>query len=146
MIRRTLLKQAATSGIGALFAQALISQAQTPRGTTAATPGGRKVLFEHGLPDLTLQNWNATLVEISYAPGESSAAHRHPGITIAYVLEGAIASKVGDEPEKIHAAGQAFLETPNQLHGISRNASATKPAKLLAILLAEKGKQLTLPA
>jgi quercetin dioxygenase-like cupin family protein len=124
-----------------LFAQAAISQT-----LTAGSSGGRKVVFEGGLPDLNLKDWNATLVEISYAPGESSTAHRHPGITIAYVLQGEIASKVGDEPEHTYAAGQAFLETPNQLHGVSRNASSTKPARLLAILLAERGKQLTVPA
>ena len=131
--RRSLL-----SGAGVLLAQALISKAQTP--------GGRKVVFEHALPDLSLKDWSVTVVEVSYAPGESSAAHRHPGITIAYVLEGEIRSKVGDEPEKIYATGQMFLETPNQLHGVSGNASATKPAKLLALLLAAKGKQLTTPA
>jgi len=57
-----------------------------------------------------------------------------------------IRSKVGDEPEKTYAAGQMFLETPGQLHAVSRNASATMPAKLLALLLAEKGKQLSTPA
>jgi hypothetical protein len=39
-----------------------------------------------------------------------------------------------------------FIENPGQLHGVSGNASKTKPAKLLAILLAEKGKPLTTPA
>jgi hypothetical protein len=38
-----------------------------------------------------------------------------------------------------------FLETPDQLHGVSRNASTTKPARLLAILMAEDGKPLTTP-
>jgi hypothetical protein len=33
-----------------------------------------------------------------------------------------------------------FLETPGQLYAVSGNASTTRPAKLLAILLAEKGK------
>ena len=132
--RRTLLQQA---GPAALFAQALVTNAQAP--------GGRKIVFEHALPDLQLKDWNATLVEIAYAPGESTGAHRHPGITIAYVLEGEIRSKVGDEPERTYTAGQAFIETPNQLHGVSGNASTTKPAKLLAILLAEKGKPLTVP-
>jgi quercetin dioxygenase-like cupin family protein len=117
----------------------LLSRAQT-------AGGGRKVVFEHALPDVNLKDWSATAVEVSYAPGEASAAHRHPGITIAYVLEGEIRSKVGDDPEKTYTAGQMFLETPGQLHAVSRNASATKPAKLLAILLAEKGKQLTTPA
>jgi quercetin dioxygenase-like cupin family protein len=103
-------------------------------------------VFEHDLPDVSTKGWSVTVVEVSYPPGESSAAHRHPGITIAYVLEGEIRSKVGDEPEKTYATGQMFLETPNQIHAVSGNASATKPARLLAVLLAEKGKQLTTPA
>ena len=135
MNRRILLTSAS-----ALLAQALVSRAQT------ANSGGRKVVFEHDLPDVNLSGWSATAVEVSYAPGEVSAAHRHPGITIAYVLEGEIRSKVGDEPERTYTSGQMFLETPGQLHAVSRNASATKPAKLLAVLLAEKGKQLTTPA
>jgi quercetin dioxygenase-like cupin family protein len=133
MNRRVLLESAA-----ALLVPALVSEAQSR--------GGRKALFEHDLPDLTLKNWSATAVEVSYAPGESSAAHQHPGITIAYVLEGEIRSKVGEDPEKTYATGQMFLETPNQLHAVSGNASTTKPARLLAILLAEKGKPLTTPA
>jgi|SRR5579872_2915848 len=134
MNRRAMLGSA-----GALLAQALISTAQT-------AAGQRKVVFEHGLPDLALKNWSVTAVEISYGPGESSAAHRHPGITIVYVLEGEIRSKVGETPEKIYTAGQMFIETPNQLHAVSGNASKTNPAKFLAILLAEEGKQLTTPA
>jgi quercetin dioxygenase-like cupin family protein len=110
------------------------------------TGGNAKVVFKHDVPDLTLKNWAATVVEVSYAPGQSSPAHRHPGITIAYVLEGEIRSKVGDEPEKTYSAGQVFLETPQQLHAVSRNASATRPAKLLAIMLAERDSQLTIPA
>jgi quercetin dioxygenase-like cupin family protein len=134
MNRRVLLTSAS-----AVLANALISRAQN-------NASGRKVVFEHDVPDLNLKGWSATAVEVSYAPGEASAAHRHPGITIAYVLEGEIRSKVGDDPEKTYTTGQMFLETPGQLHAISRNASTTKPAKLLAILLAEKGKQLTTPA
>jgi len=118
--------------------QALLLKAQ--RG------GGSRVVFEHELPDLILKDWSVTAVEVSYAPGESSSAHRHPGITIVYVLQGEIRSKVGDEPEKTYAAGQMFFETPGQLHAVSENASATMPAKLLALLLAEKGKPLTTPA
>ena len=134
MNRRVLLGNA-----GALLAQALILNAQAPA-------GGRKVLFEHGLPDLTLKDWSVTAVEISYAPGESSTAHRHPGITIVYVLEGEVRSKVGDDPEKVYTRGQMFMETPNQLHAVTGNANKTNPARFLAILLAEKGKQLTAPA
>jgi quercetin dioxygenase-like cupin family protein len=127
------------SAVGILLAQALSAQ-------NAQNPRSPKIVFQHDLPDVNLKNWSATVVEVSYGPGESSAAHRHPGITIAYVLEGEIRSKVGDDPEKTYRVGEMFLETPGQLHAVSGNASSTKPAKLLAILLAEKGAQLTAPA
>jgi quercetin dioxygenase-like cupin family protein len=132
--RRVLLGSA-----GALLAQALVSNAQTG-------DVGRKTVFEHDLPDLDLRGWSVTAVEVSYPPGAGSAAHRHPGITIALVLEGEVRSKVGDEPERTYTAGQIFLETPNQLHAVSRNGSSSKPAKLMAVMLAKKGQQLTTPA
>jgi quercetin dioxygenase-like cupin family protein len=124
-------------GIAALVAAARASNAQ---------PARRGPIFQHDLPDLTLHDWAVTTVEVNYAPGGSSTAHRHPGLTFAYVLEGEIVSKVGDEPEKTYSTGQMWMETPGQLHAVSRNASSTKPARLLAVLLAEKGKQLTTPA
>ncbi len=93
-----------------------------------------------------MHGWSVTAVEVNYAPGAGSTAHRHPGITLAYVLEGEIVSQVGDGPEKTYKTGEMFMETPNELHGVSKNASATKPARLLAMLLAEKGKALTTPA
>jgi len=130
--RRALL----ASSLGALLVQA---QPQSQgRG-----PGP---IFQHDLPEVNLHNWALTAVHVNYAPGQKSNAHRHPGITIAYVVEGEIASKVGDEPEKTYAVGEMWIEYPNALHAVSRNASDSKPAKLLAILLAEKGKQLTTPA
>ena len=130
--RRTMMESAA----GLLLSAGFVS--------AQSAAGGSKKVFEHDLPDLTLKDWAVTAVEVSYGPGEGSAAHRHPGITIAYVLEGEIVSKVGDGPETTYSPGQMFLETPGQLHAVSRNASATKPAKLLALLLAEKGKPLTI--
>jgi quercetin dioxygenase-like cupin family protein len=129
--RRVLLGSA-----GAALAQILLPQAQ------AANP----VVFQHDLPDVNLKGWSVTAVEVNYSPGQSSSAHRHPGITLVYVLEGEIRSKVGDGPETTYSPGQMFLETPGQLHGVSRNASDSKPAKFLALLLAEKGKPLTAPA
>ena len=120
----------------ALAVQAL-AEAQAPASPT---------VFEHDLPDVNMHNWAVTVREINYAPGGTSAAHRHPGITIVYVLEGQIVSKVGDGPERTYGPGQMFMEGPNDLHAVSRNASTTKPAKFLATLLAEKGKTLTTPA
>ena len=117
-----------------LFVRALLAQ---------STEEHTQVVLQEDLPDLTLHNWAATLVEVSYPPGGSSPSHTHPGVTIAYVLEGSIRSKVGEQPERIYTTGQAFVETPGQLHAVSGNASETEPARLLAVLLSEKGKALT---
>jgi quercetin dioxygenase-like cupin family protein len=125
------------SGIAALMAATRVSNAQTPK---------RGPVFQHDLPDLTFHDWSVTTVEVNYAPGAGSTAHRHPGLTFAYVLEGEVVSRVGEEPEKTYTTGEMWMETPGQLHAVSRNASATKPARLLAILLAGKGQQLTTPA
>jgi quercetin dioxygenase-like cupin family protein len=122
------------SGTGALAASFLPVQAQN---------NPAKTIFQHDLPDLTLKDWSVTAVEVSYGPGDSTPSHSHPGITIAYVLEGEVRSKVGDAPEQTYSVGQMFLETPGQTHSVSGNASKTRPAKLLAILLAENGKPLT---
>jgi quercetin dioxygenase-like cupin family protein len=133
MTRRMLIGAAAGLLPGAL----LFAQTQS---------SGRKTVFQHDLPDVELKGWSVSAVEVSYGPGESTASHRHPGLTIVYVLEGEVRSKVGDEPERTYAAGQMFIETPGQLHAVSGNASTTRPARILAVLLAEKGKPLTTPA
>ena len=124
------------TGAGGLAAAAILG---------AQGRGSSKAVFKHELPDLTMKGWSVTAVEVSYGPGDASASHSHPGITIAYVLEGEIRSKVGDGPEQTYSVGQMFMETPDQLHAVSRNASTIKPAKLLAILLAENGRPLTTP-
>ena len=127
--------------------ESLTSLVLLPGGVEAqSAAGNRKTVFTHELPNVTLKGWSVTAIEVTYAPGQSSPAHRHPGITFAYVLEGEVRSKVGDDPERTYAAGEMFLETPGQIHAVSANASATRPARLLALLLAETGAQLTTPA
>lgn len=127
------------SGAAAALAQVLLAQTRT---NTPAAP----LVFEHDLPDVSMHNWEVRATEIHYEPGGTSSAHRHPGITLVYVLEGEIESQVEDGPVQTYRPGQMFMETPNQLHRVSRNASKTKPARFLAILLTEKGVPLVKPA
>jgi quercetin dioxygenase-like cupin family protein len=127
------------SGAGAALAQVLLSQTRTQ-----APP--LPLVFEHDLPDVNMSHWEVRATEIHYEPGGTSAAHRHPGITLVYVLEGKIESQVEDGPVQTYSPGQMFMETPNQLHRVSRNANKTKPARFLAILLTEKGKPMVMPA
>jgi len=64
----------------------------------------------------------------------------------AIVLEGAIRSQINDGPLKTYMAGQSFSEMPGDRHGVSANASETKPAKLLAVFVVDtNGKELTIP-
>jgi len=85
-----------------------------------------------------------TAVTVSYAPGGKSSAHRHAGSVFAYVLTGAIRSEnSATGPAKVYQAGETFFEPPGSEHLVSENASATEPASLLAVFVADDGAQLT---
>lgn len=79
------------------------------------------------------------LVEVTYPPGTGSPAHLHANGVMAFVVSGSIASKVGDGPEQTFSAGNAWWEPPGAIHRVSRNASSSEPATLLAIYIAPKG-------
>ena len=45
-----------------------------------------------------------------------------------------------------YTAGQSFSELPGDRHGVSANASATEPAKLLAVFVVDTNEtDLTIP-
>jgi hypothetical protein len=46
-------------------------------------------------------------------------------------------------PAKVYKAGESFFEPPGSEHLVSENASATEPASLLAVFVADDGAQLT---
>ena len=100
-------------------------------------------VFAYELPNLPGQTVTGVLVE--YAPGASSPPHHHTakGSVVGFVLDGAIRSKVNDGPEKVYRAGESWLEPPGAAHSVSANASATEPARLLAVFVAEDGAELT---
>ena len=135
----------------ALFAELVASgrhadaQTQTASTTPPATP--RPPVFTHDLPNMTMDDWEVTASHVDYAPGRVGAAHRHPGFVLAYVLEGAVIAKIsGQGEEKTYTAGQMFYEQPGATHEVSKNASQTQPARLLAMIFAKKGSTLTTPA
>ncbi len=64
---------------------------------------------------------------------------------MAYVLEGAVVSKLNDEPEKTYKAGEYWYEAPGTVHSVSRNASSGQAAKLLVWSLVDEGKPVTEP-
>jgi quercetin dioxygenase-like cupin family protein len=76
---------------------------------------------------------------VEFAPGEVSQPHRHNADVFVYVLEGSITTQLkGGSPQTVHA-GDVFYESPTDVHSVSRNASATQPAKLLVFYVKAKG-------
>jgi quercetin dioxygenase-like cupin family protein len=106
----------------------------------------RTALMTQTLPALDGANLEVTVQQLEYVPGGTSDAHRHNGCTFVYVLEGAVVTKIDDGPEKIYKPGEMFYEPPLHLHAVSRNASASEPAKFLVFRVIEKGKPATVPA
>lgn len=88
----------------------------------------------------------ATMVTVEYAPGASSAEHRHNAYVFVYVLEGAVVMQVKGGKEVTLGPGQTFYESPEDVHTVSRNASTTKPAKFLVFFVKQKGAPTTVPA
>jgi quercetin dioxygenase-like cupin family protein len=117
----------------ALFAPVIAAQ-------DTNAPGAKvSVVSDHELPNVPGKSMRAVLVE--YAPGAGSPSHRHPTSAFIYarVLEGAIRSKVNDEPERTYKVGESWMEKPGDHHQVSHNASDTDPAKLLAIFVIDTG-------
>jgi quercetin dioxygenase-like cupin family protein len=103
-------------------------------------------VFEHVLPNA--KGKSLVAVVVSYPPGGKSSPHHHaPSAFIyAYVLSGAIRSKVDDQPAKVYQVGEGFNELPGSHHWISENASDKEPASLLAVfVVASNDKPLTIP-
>ena len=84
-----------------------------------------------------------SLVEVTYPPGTGSPPHLHANGVMAFVVSGKVASKVGEGLEQIFHAGDAWLEPPGAIHRVSRNASSTEPATLLAIYVAAREAEAT---
>jgi quercetin dioxygenase-like cupin family protein len=128
------------SAAAALFAPIVAAQ-------DTIAPGAKvSVVADHELPNVPRKSMRAVLVE--YAPGAGSPSHRHPTSAFIYarVLEGAISSKVNDEPERTYQTGESWTEKPGDHHQVSKNASATEPAKLLAIFVVDTSdRQIVIP-
>jgi quercetin dioxygenase-like cupin family protein len=103
--------------------------------------------FEQAIPNIPGKSLIAFVVD--YPPGGASAPHVHAksAFVYAYVVSGEIESKVNDGATRVYKAGESWFEPPGSSHPVSRNASKTKPAKLLAVFVADTDdKELTTPA
>ena len=86
------------------------------------------------------------MITVEYAPGHGDAIHRHNAHAFVFVLQGSVVMQVRGGKEVTLEAGQTFYEGPDDVHVVGRNASKTKPAKLLVFLVKDKGAPVLIPA
>jgi len=86
------------------------------------------------------------MITVEHAPGGSSAIHRHNAHAMVYVLEGSVVMQLKGGKEVTLTPGQTFYEGPDDVHVVDRNASSTKPAKFLVVLIKNKGAPALVPA
>jgi quercetin dioxygenase-like cupin family protein len=130
----------------ALLLVCLMSVATEPKEAPKEEPQVAKVtpIMSKDLPNLPGKEGLMLFVE--YPPGSSDPIHRHNANAFVYVLEGSIVMQVKGGKEVTLTAGQTFYEGPDDVHVVGRNASQTKPAKFVVVLVKDKGVPAVLPA
>ena len=112
-------------------------------GTATAQEAKVTSLMSKDLPESPDKEMLMIIVE--HAPGGSNPAHRHNAHAMVYVLEGSVAMQVEGGKEVTLTPGQSFYEGPDDVHVVDRNASTTKPAKFLVVLIKTKGAPALVP-
>ncbi len=136
--------------IHTIAAAACAALAFTVAGSASAHDGHAETVapkFDQAIPNIPGKS--LVVVEVDYAPGAASPPHTHAksAFIYAYVLSGEIESKVNDGETRTYKAGDSWSEPPAARHQVSRNASKTKPASLLAVFVVDSDdKTLTTPA
>lgn len=120
---------------------------ETPAPATApqaAAPEAQvSELMSKDLPDFPGKE--GLMITVVYPPGSQDPIHRHNADAFVYVLEGSIIMQVKGGKEVTLTPGQTFYEGPNDVHVVGRNASKTKPAKFIVLLLKSKGAPVLVP-
>ena len=109
-------------------------------------PSQSRVAITQALPPLDGRHLEASVVEVTYAPGGAGSPHRHPCPVIGYMIEGSMRMQVSGQVERTYQAGDTFYETPTDVHVVSANASADRPARFLAYFVCDQKTPLSVPA
>src|ERR1700724_3418830 len=85
------------------------------------------------------------MITVDYPPGSSDPIHRHDAHAFVYVLEGSVVMQVRGGKQVTLTPGQTFYEGPDDVHVVGRNASKTKPAKFVLVMVKDKGAPVLVP-
>lgn len=127
---------------------AVLCLASIPLAIQAAEPAGKDPvvtqLMTKALADIPGKE--VLMITVDYPPGSADPIHRHDAHAFVYVLEGSIIMQVKGGKEVTLTAGQTFYEGPKDVHTVGRNASKTKPAKFVVLMVKNVGAEFFLPA
>lgn len=87
----------------------------------------------------------ALMLVVEYPPGGADPVHRHDAHGLIYVLEGSVVMGVKGGKEVTLKEGETFYEGPDDIHTVGRNASKTKPARFVVVLVKDVGKPALVP-
>ena len=123
------------SGIGVGIAVDRTAFAQQPQ------PGIKRTILQR-VDEPGASNYEAVMAIAEIPPGQSSGRHRHPGVELAYILDGSMTVEHEGSPTTTVKAGDALLNKA-EIHNAKN--TGTKPVKILAVYLVEKGKPMAEP-
>jgi quercetin dioxygenase-like cupin family protein len=117
------------------LAAAATVPAVPPVQTPAPTPGPAEqlgVLTRHPLTG-AFDGYEVVLSRsaMRFFPGSTTPVHRHPGVVLAYVLEGRVRFAINAETERIVPTGGTFFEPLGAEHTTSGSASADETTRIL---------------
>jgi quercetin dioxygenase-like cupin family protein len=117
--------------------------AQQPTVKPSAPEATVTPLMSKDLPELPGKE--VSMITVEYPPGSVDPVHRHYAHAFVYVLEGSIVMQVKGGKEVTLTPGQTFYEGPEDIHLVGRNASSTRPAKFVVLLIKDKGAPVLVP-
>ena len=98
-------------------------------------------VFQRALANIEGKVFSA--VTVDFAPASRAVPHHHgQAFVYAYVLQGTIRSQLEGQPAQTYTTGQGWHEDPGSHHVLTENPSATEPARLLVIFVADTGAAL----
>jgi quercetin dioxygenase-like cupin family protein len=78
---------------------------------------------------------SATVVEVTFEPGQQDTPHTHAGPVFGYVIEGEYEHAIDDGPVTRFKAGDTFYEPSGCIHRVARNPNDKTRTSLLAVIL-----------
>ena len=110
---------------------------------TSAKPPSETVrpLLTMPLPGVKGRTFTTSIVD--FPPRARAVPHRHgDAFVYAYVLRGAVTSRLAGAPVRTYHQGENWVERPGAHHVLTENRSRTQPAKLLVVFVSHTGDPL----